>query len=198
MRPAGSDSRPEAVWIVAQVTRAGASAVVEELTALRGVALQPTVDTVDGLTRIRADVTAGGQEAVLAHPRVVAVEPFTPPTAEGDVAGLILAGHYDDADGSERSYLRWLEDHGLNGTGVTIGVVDDGVDASHPAFQGRITDLGTGQRAWHGTFVAGHAAGCYLGERDQQGFIYGLGTAPGASCWRRTTSAPRAPCAGRR
>ncbi|HEX2514332.1 MAG TPA: S8 family serine peptidase, partial [Chloroflexota bacterium] len=180
VRMSEDSSSPEAVWIVARVTRGAAPALVEELAALPGVTVQTPVDAVDGLTRVRADVTARGQEAVLSHPRVVAVEPFARPAAEDEVAGLILAGQYDAAGQPYGSYLRWLEDHGLNGAGVTIGVVDSGVDVSHPAFGGRITDLAGGRRAWHGTFVAGHAAGCYLDERDPRGFIYGLGVAPGA------------------
>ncbi|MDQ3700891.1 MAG: S8 family serine peptidase, partial [Chloroflexota bacterium] len=172
----------EAVWIAVQGTRDEAPAIVRDLDALPDVAIDRSVEVeeFDHVLRIPAQVTSEGQSSLLNHPRVLAIEPYARPVPEDEVAGLIIAGQYDAAGRPSGSYLRWLEDHGLNGVGVTIGVVDNGLDVSHAAFGRRIRDLAGGKKAWHGTFVAGHAAGCSLDEKDGKKFIYGLGTAPAA------------------
>lgn len=173
----------KAVWVVVQGTREQASAILGELAAIPDVKIDPNqeIDAVDFYLRIRATVTADGQNNLLHHPGVLGVEPYEPPVTEDEVAGLILAGQYDATGKPNGSYLRWLEDKGLNGEGVTIGIVDAGVDELHPAFSARIKDLNNGKKSWHGTFVAGHAAGCYLQEKDGNQFIYGLGMAPQAN-----------------
>lgn len=172
----------EAVWLAVQGTRDEAPAIVRELDALPEVEIDHSVEVeeFDHLLRIPAQVTSEGQAVLLNHPLVLAIEPYARPVPEDEVAGLIIAGQYDAAGRPSGSYLRWLEDHGLNGGGVTIGIVDNGVDVSHAAFGRRIRDLVGGKKAWHATFVAGHAAGCSLDEKDGKKFIYGLGTAPAA------------------
>src|SRR6185369_8185540 len=107
-----------------------------------------------------------------------------------EVTGLILAGRYDDQGIHHGSYLEWLGSHGLDGAGVTLGIVDSGVDVDHPAFAGRIRDLAGGKKSWHGTAIAGLAAGRYLEERDENGYIYGLGVAPAADLLAQDRFAP--------
>ncbi|HEY9858801.1 MAG TPA: S8 family serine peptidase, partial [Candidatus Obscuribacterales bacterium] len=171
------------IWVLVHGTQARSEAIAQELAALPGVTinLDQEIDAVDFYLRIRATVTPDGQDALLQQAGVLAVEPYEPPKVEDEVAGLIIAGQYDAQGRPQGSYLRWLEDRGLNGEGVTIGIVDAGVDALHPAFGDRAKDLSDGKKSWHGTFVAGHAAGCYLQEKDSNQFMYGLGMAPQAS-----------------
>lgn len=180
--PLTPESGEQEVWIVVQGTHEQANEIIQMLSALPDVTIDPqqSVDVVDFYLRLRAKVSAEGQAALLNNSRVLAIELYTPPQPEDEVAGLIIAGQYDSHGKPHGSYLQWLEDRGLNGDGVTIGIVDAGVDASHPAFVGRIRDLAGDRRSWHGTFVAGHAAGCYLQEKDGNQFIYGLGMAPKA------------------
>ncbi len=130
--------------------------------------------------RRRVTLTAASQERWLARPEVLAVEEWAPPVLQDEIAGLIVAGCYDAGGVPRGSYLDWLDAHGLDGAGVTIGIVDSGVDVDHPAFAGRIRDLAAGKRSWHGTAIAGLAAGRLLDEHDERGFCYGLGVAPGA------------------
>ena len=181
-QPIAPESGDQDVWIIVQAPIALAASVIAELTALPDVSIDPhqDIDTVGFYLRLRATVSATGQAGLLHHSKVLAVEPYSPVQPEDEVSGLILAGQYDRTGRPQGSYLRWLEDHGLNGEGVTIGIVDAGVDVSHPSFTGRIRDLNPERRSWHGTFVAGHAAGCYLQEKDDNQFIYGLGMAPKA------------------
>jgi len=140
-------------------------------------------DVLDGnRMRLRARIGDGGvQASLLQLPQVLSVEAWQAPRPEDEVAGLIIAGLVDAGNRPAGSYRTWLEDHGIDGAGVTIGIVDGGVDDAHPAFGGRVRDLAEGQKDWHATMVAGHAAGNYLDERDGDQFIYGLGTAPGAA-----------------
>jgi N-acetyl-anhydromuramyl-L-alanine amidase AmpD len=134
----------------------------------------------DNRFRVRARVGPEGQQQLLQMPRVLSVEPYHAPVPEDEKASLILASLYDPVGRPSGSYVRWLQDHGIDGRGSTIGIVDGGVDVSHPAFAGRARDFTGGQKDWHATMVAGHAAGNYLAEHDVDGLLYGLGTAPGA------------------
>ncbi|MEB3278047.1 MAG: S8 family serine peptidase [Lyngbya sp.] len=170
------------VWIVVRGNPEDAPRLIESLSSPPDVEIDPEqeIDRVDFYLRIKAVITAVGQDQLLQHPNVLAIEPYEPPRLEDEVANLIIAGQYNWQGQPFGSYLQWLEDRGLNGEGVTIGIVDGGVDTSHEAFDNRIRDL-TGRKSWHGTFVAGHAAGRYLREKDNQQFIYGLGVAPAAN-----------------
>jgi len=188
------------VLVTADATAQDAQSLVAGLGALPGVEVLAgqKVERVDFTVRFRARVSndpGTGQDALLKQPLVLAVEPFQHPVPEDEVADLILSGRYDAGGVPAGSYLTWLEDHGLNGAGVTIGVVDNGVDVSHPAFQGRIRDLAGGVKQWHATFVAGHAAGAYLTDKDSNGFIYGVGMAPAANLLAQDSSGtPTAVC----
>ncbi len=167
-------------------------AVVERLKKLEGVTPDGKSAThLDGKILVRAKVTGTGRALILREPTVVALELYHPPKAEGEVAALIVAGQYT-AGVPHGSYLGWLAGHGLSGAGVTIGVVDTGVDVRHAAFTGRIADHTGGSRSWHGTFVASCAAGRHEAEKDANGFILALGVAPAAHItsfdWQVTTS----------
>ncbi|MBD1823225.1 S8 family serine peptidase [Cyanobacteria bacterium FACHB-DQ100] len=180
-QPPAPESGEEEVWIVVQ-DQPDRTALIQELNSIPEVSIDPNqpIESVGFYLRLRGRVSAQGQAALLQHPHVLAVEPYSPVQPEDEVAGLILAGQYNSLGQPQGSYLRWLEDHGINGAGVTIGIVDAGVEANHPAFTGRIKQLNPDRKSWHGTFVAGHAAGCYLEEKDSNQFIYGLGMAPKA------------------
>jgi hypothetical protein len=149
--------------------------------ATPGATVSGNPETVGALVRLAASVNGSAQKILLTDPRVFAVEARAPRRVEDEVADLILVGSVDSAGAPQGSFVTWLDDHGINGSGITIGIVDQGVDVTHPAFTDRITDLNSGAKDWHGTFVAGHAAGAYLDDRDPRGFIYGIGMAPNAA-----------------
>ncbi len=130
--------------------------------------------------RVAITATSEGVEATLALFGIASVEHRVASVLEDEVADLIIPGMIDSSNRPVGNYLRWLEDHNIFGTGVTIGIVDAGVDESHDAFSGRIVSKDNSTIDWHGTFVAGHAAGDLRNERDSNGFIYGVGMAPGA------------------
>ncbi len=168
----------EDVWLVIQAD-ADLDAVIARLVAIPGVDITGKESIVGGVARVPAVLTDAAQSPVLEVALVLAIEKREPILLEDERAGLILAGEYDHMKRPSGDYLDWLQSHGLSGRGTTIGIVDNGVDETHEAFSTRITVRDPG-REWHGTFVAGHAAGRYLDERDRDGFVYGLGMAPSA------------------
>jgi len=88
----------------------------------------------------------------------------------------------------QTGYQTWLNDTGFTGQGVTVGIVDGGVQESHPDLSDNIVPcLGsegscTGASDSHGTHVAGAVGGTGAsGVTDGNGFLRGQGVAPGAS-----------------
>lgn len=88
----------------------------------------------------------------------------------------------------QTGYLSWLNPTGLDGSGVTVGIVDGGVQEGHPDLTDNIVPCtGTegscaGATSSHGTHVAGAVAGTGVsGETDGNGFLRGQGVAPAAS-----------------
>ncbi len=175
----GGDERPGRTATGADSPPLPLALVLPRLQAVDGLEIDGDASAAGGLGRVPVVLDQDALARVLELPFVLSVERRVPVTPEDEVAGLILAGSYDHLGHPTGHYRDWLDAHGIGGRGVAIGIVDNGVDESHEAFAGRITSRDDG-RAWHGTFVAGHAAGSYLAESDGDGFIYGLGTAPEA------------------
>ena len=112
--------------------------------------------------------------------------------AEDEGSGQVLAGAVTGTNPPAPGYEQFLASKGLDGSGVTISIVDDGIDATHPEFSGRVVKRYNygGENAvmpaeGHGTHVAGIAGGMGanipgIGRvKDSRGLLYGLGVAPG-------------------
>jgi hypothetical protein len=87
----------------------------------------------------------------------------------------------------------WVHQLGFDGRGVTVAVADSGldlgfIDLMHPDLDGRVDALfayggleDASDEHSHGTHCAGIIAGnAALGQRDEDGALYGLGVAPGS------------------
>ncbi len=111
--------------------------------------------------------------------------------AEDEGSGQVLAGAVSGTTAPKPGYEQFLASKGLDGSGVTISIVDDGIDATHPEFSGRVVKRHNygGENALvpaegHGTHVAGIAGGKGatvpgVGRvKDAAGLLYGLGIAP--------------------
>ena len=113
------------------------------------------------------------------------------PAFDDEVAAQIVAGN--QALGAPfPGYNAWLTASGFNGAGVTAALVDTGMDTNnsataHQDIRGRIAAFVAYAGApatdtnGHGTHVGGVIAGNgALGTLDPNGFLFGLGVAPGA------------------
>lgn len=127
------------------------------------------VHALQNVSSFSADLDRGGLDALLADPRVIAV-------------GLDPGGRGTLAQSGPLVGSTTVVGAGLDGTGVTVAVVDTGVDGSHPDLAGALvaehcfceTEDGDGccpdgsveqdgpgaaeDENWHGTFVAGIVA----------------------------------------
>lgn len=149
---------------------------------------------VPGTTAVfSADVSLVAKIAKLSH--VVRLEKAGGKVVfDDEVACQIMAGHtLNGVPYSSPSYRSWLQETGIDGTGSRVAIVDTGCDTNnnatvHPDLRGRITFLGNYPWSYdedvygHGTHVAGIIAGNgSLGTTDENGFLFGLGVAPGAN-----------------
>jgi subtilisin family serine protease len=119
--------------------------------------------------------------------------------SRGEISAQISAGNVDGSNLALIGYPAWLTTLGLDGSGVTVGLVDEGIDQGHPDIVSRVQqctgDSCDDRRAWHGTHIAGLIAGdAASAEVDANGFLRGLGVAPGTmlleQAWRPTFEEP--------
>lgn len=141
-------------------------------------------------TVLRGQIKRAQLQALAASRAVLWIEPAPQIKLFDEVASRIVAG-----DGPV--HQTQMQSLGYNGAGVTVAVADSGLDSGdtnsmHPDIQGRVRALfyygAPGQledaadEHSHGTHCAGIVAGNgTTGETDENGFLYGLGVAPGAS-----------------
>ena len=114
---------------------------------------------------------------------------------DDEMSSQIVAGNYSGANVPFTGYNAYLANLGYTGAGVTWAVVDTGVDYTHPdlgpsivggySFPGVPAGCATPAGndcagGGHGTHVAGIIGGdATAGFADANGFLYGLGVAPG-------------------
>ncbi len=140
-------------------------------------------------TILRGSIAANQLQQLAESPAVLWIEPAPHFKLNDEIATKIVAG--DDGTNATFATVHQL---GFTGAGVTVSVADSGLDsgdtnAMHPDLAGRVTALfhygdpaDAADEHSHGTHCAGIVAGnASIGEVDDNGFLYGLGVAPGAS-----------------
>ena len=143
-----------------------------------------------GAVEVRADASAIAALASLDSVLYVGAG-STGLRAEDEGSGQVLAGAVKGTEAPKPGYEQFLSERGLNGDGVTVAVVDDGLDSLHPDLAGRIVkrySYGPENDAvpaeGHGTHVAGIVGGNAAAVpgagrvKDAGGLLYGLGVAP--------------------
>lgn len=158
---------------------------------------------------------AGKVDAVAAFPEVLWLGYESPrPTLDDEMSDQIMAGNHPGGT-PVLGYNAHLATLGVDGTGVTMAVIDTGVDYDHPDLSSHIVggssfpgipagcDTGSTPGAdctggGHGTHVAGIMGGDATGAfTDVNGFLYGLGMAPEIGLFAMNSlSAPAWPPAG--
>jgi hypothetical protein len=145
-------------------------------------------------THIIAEVATGVIPAVARLSNVIWIGASASAVVFLDEMGsAVVAGNL--AEGVPLPGFRtWLDELGYDGSGVLWSVNDSGVDLDHPDLEvvggythGSCTQLQGDDDRGHGTAVAGILAGTgAAGHADSDGFLYGLGVAPGAALHSQT------------
>lgn len=139
-------------------------------------------------TVLRGRIPAGQLDALARSEAVLWIEPARDMKLSDEVASKIVAG-----DGGP--HLLLPQTLGYDGSGVIVAVADSGLNngdaaSMHPDLFGRTPEFfyygnnltDAADEHSHGTHVAGIVAGNgATGETDENGALYGLGVAPGAS-----------------
>jgi len=119
-----------------------------------------------------------------AIPGVYSIQPIGDDwSVRAEVSDQINVNDLDEFNVAVPGYRAWLTGAGLDGTGVNVAIVDEGVDEAHPDLApGYLPCTGgscTAAPSIHGTHVAGIVSGDgSSGVMDANGFLRGLGVAP--------------------
>jgi hypothetical protein len=136
------------------------------------------------------ELRVGGDRfaALAALPGVYSIQPVpTDGGLRGEMSDQINAGNYGDDNFAFPGYLDYLVDIGVDGTGVIVADVDGGVWDTHPDLVNRMLPCsgdtcGGSATDAHGTHTSGIIAGDgSSGTTTANGFLRGLGMAPGAN-----------------
>jgi hypothetical protein len=186
VRPEYRDRPGEQLDVLVLIYRgADADAVVEAVSELAG---EPTGRRLVSEKFEMAGFTIAGErmQAAASIPGVYSIQPQTKDwTSRAEVSAQINAGNVDGSNVAYPGYQSWLAGVGLDGTGVIVAGVDEGVDDTHPDLAASIVPC-TGAscsivKSTHGTHTAGIIVGDgTTGVIDSNGFLRGLGVAPGA------------------
>ncbi len=127
--------------------------------------------------------------AAASLPGIYSIQPI--PTDGGDrgeMSNQVNAGNVDTSNRAFPGYQAWLAQLNLSGDGVIIANVDSGILETHPDLVNRMSGCigsscgGISTASNHGTHTAGIMAGDgSSGVGDANGFLRGLGMAPGAN-----------------
>jgi subtilisin family serine protease len=124
---------------------------------------------------------------------IYTVQDIRPETAlRGEMSGQSIVGGYGPPPTNTivPGYQSWLDTLGFDGAGVVVAVVDGGVRTSHVDLASRMVPCVlsgatptscTTENNSHGTHVAGAIAGTGVSGVLLNGFLRGLGGAPGAN-----------------
>ena len=147
-----------------------------------------------GARQITCQIASSDLDALAAIEGVLRVEPYFEARMHDERSSQILAGNYNlSYQPTGPGYATWLTQRGVNGSGVTVEMVDSGLCTGNNttlhmdlrlrvAFHNDTTGQGNRDAIGHGTNCAGIVAGNgALGVTDALGYKYGLGVAPGAN-----------------
>lgn len=178
---------------VLMVRAADTAEWLEQMSLLGGESLGlAVIDSRFALASLRIAGDRLGDLARLPGVYSVQLEP-TDGGLRSEMSNQVNAGNVDGANLAFPGYPAWLASVGLSGAGVRMANVDSGVQETHPDLAGRMVGcVGTTcstASSNHGTHTAGiMAADGSSGVTDGNGFLRGLGMAPGAELFEQNYS----------
>jgi serine protease AprX len=180
--------RGEREWMLMAVRLAALDASTLEASGIELLERAP-LDANFELLRVRLRSPANAQ-SLAAAAQLPAVYALQPARRDGGLRGELQQQLSANNLGSNGlpvpGYLDWLQGLGLSGAGVTIANVDGGIFDQHPDLVARMISCvgdtcGGSATDAHGTHTAAIMAGDgSSGVVDGNGFLRGLGMAPGA------------------
>jgi len=174
---------------VLTLPQAGLEATLASIEALGGQVLSTDTES-DPSFDLATVLIPGDQLSAIARlAGAYAVQPVPLDGGDrGEVSNQVNVNNVDSSNLAFPGYLNWLASVGLSGEGVIIANVDSGIDQTHPDLVNRMipsctgTTCGGSRVSDHGTHTAGIMAGDGAsGVVDANGFLRGLGMAPGAN-----------------
>ncbi|QFG68201.1 S8 family serine peptidase [Ornithinimicrobium pratense] len=165
--------------LIVQMT--GESIATGDDSLMRGVARDAGLDVVRSLTSIDAVATAVTGEEGLNLVGALGASPGSSPAAVSRIQRVWLDAPVRSMDAESMPQIgapqAW--DAGFTGEGVTVAVLDTGIDTTHPDLAGQVILEGnfsdspdTMDRAGHGTHVAGIIAGTGAVDPAMRGVAY--------------------------
>ncbi len=140
---------------------------------------------------LRVEIPVGELSKIAAMPDVFRIDPYTKPIVEDERAAQIVAGNFFSTTALSSPGYNPLAQFGVDGTNVTVAVVDDGVSipgngsfyiSAENAVDGPLRGAKSGATGGHGHLNASIIAGSEpFGGLDPLGYNYGIGVAPKAN-----------------
>ena len=181
-------SDQKAVFDIAVFKRENLKAVSAQLELSTGGAVRDVIDLPGNFFNIvRIEASPDSIASAANVEGVFRIDAWSRPVAEDERAAQIVAGNYTSATAINGPGYDPLTQFGVDGSGVTLSVVDDGVGipgdggfyiTSSNAVNGPLRGASTGALG-HGHLNASIIAGnTPFSSLDANGFNYGLGVAP--------------------
>jgi hypothetical protein len=181
-----------AVFDVAVFARANADEIANNITAIYGGAVRHVIDLPNNYFRVvRVELPLDKVAEIANIPDVITIDAYGTPRAEDEKAAQIVAGNYTGPTAVNAPGYNPLSQFGVDGSGVTVSVVDDGVSmpgdggfyiTSSMSVDGPLRGSTAGATG-HGHLNASIIAGTtpFSATLDANGYNYGVGIAPKAN-----------------
>ncbi len=178
-----------ATYDIAVFRTGSLAAVASEVTKGQGTVLNEIRLPNNYFNIVRARLQPQQLRAIIALRDVVSIDPYIPPTREDERAAQVVAGNYTGTTTLNAPGYNPLAQFGVDGTNVTVSVVDDGVGipgdggfyvTASNTVNGPLRGATAGAQG-HGHLNASIIAGdTPFGALDPTGYNYGRGVAPKA------------------
>ncbi len=191
MQPLETSARGTAVFDVAVFARANVDEAQAEFNSLSVGTVKNVIKLPNNFFNVlRVELPLNEVERVAQLHDVVRIDPYFTPAKEDERAAQIVAGNFTSTTALSPPGYNPLSQFGVDGTNVTVSVVDDGVGipgdgglyiTSSNTVNGPLNGATAGAQG-HGhlnaTIIAGDAP---FGTLDPTGYNYGKGVAPKAN-----------------